>query len=133
MPLQDETVELNRRAAKRWLAGSLALMGLVFAVPVIVPFAVPIEVKVGNRWLRIEAGAIPAVQQTWIAQGPGYSEVVGERTPVLGIHSPDPMTPVFITDGDYHWWWYRFAGVLYSVEIFDGERFAYARPINVVK
>src|SRR5687768_3442071 len=98
MPLRDETEDKSRRASRKGLIVALASLGLALAVPLIVPFAVPIELKVGHRWLRLEASAIPAVQQTWIGQGPGYTEVVGQRTSVLGIHSADPMTPVFITD-----------------------------------
>ena len=119
---------MTRRPTRGGGAVSLTLLALLFGVPFVLPFAVPVEIPLGGQWLRLEAGHIPAAQRTWIEPGPGYSEVVGQPTAVMGIHSPNPMMPVFMTKRKYHWWWYRAGDLMYSIEIFDGSRFVPVPP-----
>src|SRR5689334_16322804 len=118
MPLRDERKPVDRRAARGWLAVSFVLLAVVFLGPLIVPFIVPVELRIGTQWLRVEAGGIPAVQQSWIDPGPGYTEAIGQPTLVMSVYSPNPTVPVFQTKKNYRWWWYRLGDVMYSVEVF---------------
>jgi hypothetical protein len=133
MPLEHEQKTRIRRATRGWLAVLLMALALAFGVPLVLPFVVPVEIPFGGKWVRVEAGVIPAAQRSWIDPGPGYTEFVGQPTAVMGIHSANPLMPVFQTAGDYHWWWYRAGDLMYSIEVFDGRRWQPGAAAPAVK